>query len=270
MADWEPPFANDNTAKRFQNATEALQGFGCGPVDLKLFDGLIHQIQAELGEVITWGGITHTNDRNTLVREAIQAKLTPFLKSVNSDIDGGVIAANGSRQFLLKMSNDIEWKLQLPAQPAGTSYLSAPVDILSVNQSKSGGDYDSGNVNLNLNTLSGVSVPAGATGVILQTATGVNGNQDRIGQSNTATFGYAWIQAGGTTSSTTFTNVGQASNLVSYSDTNLGGGDNDNTSYPLVKISGTSLTYRARVYWSSDFTGEDTGFLRIRLVGFTL
>jgi len=114
MADFEPGFANENTNKRFANATEIAQGFGCGPADINLFNMLFNQIWEELGEVITWGGITHTNDRNTLVREAIQAKLTPFLEEVNGDNDGGVISPNAQNEFVLRMSNAIEWSLRIP------------------------------------------------------------------------------------------------------------------------------------------------------------
>ena len=358
MADYSTPFADSNNDKRFPTATEIANGYGCGPLDKKLFDMLMHQLHAELGEVISFGGVTHTNDRNTLVREAIQAMLTPFLQSVNSKATSGTIQANGSRQFILKMSDNTQWILQLPAAentfltsinndsnggivnadasrryafkmnggptwnlqlpteptiksingdtnggtvnvdslrrfsiatnggptwtlqlPAETPqepqkpafvYLTNPVDILNRAQTKASGNFDTGTVNLNLNSLSGVTVPSGATGVILQTCCGVSGNQSRIGESNSATFGYSWIQAGGVPSSATFTHVGQASNLVNYVDTNLGGGDNDCTNYANVRISGTTLAYRGRIYWGSNFTGVDTGYCIIRLVGFTL
>ncbi|MFQ3247916.1 MAG: hypothetical protein ACI9SP_004575 [Arenicella sp.] len=203
--------------------------------------------------------------------KAIPASI--FLKDINGDSDGGNVAANPSRQFILGMNNGVQWTLQLPsesAQTPGVQYLNNPVDILNVSQAKGSGNFDTGNVNLNLNAISGVTVPSGATGVILQTATSVSGNNDRIGQANSATAGFAWIQAGGSLSAVNFSSAGQVSNLVSYVDTDLGGSDNDNTSYPLVRLNGTNLPYRARVYWGSDFTGTDAGFLRIRLVGFTL
>ena len=270
MADFEPGFANESTSKRFPTAQEIATGFPCGPADRDLFNMLINQIQEELGEVITWGGITHTNDRNTLVREAIEANLTPYLERINNDTNGGVVNANGSRQFVFRMSDNTEWTLQLPAEGAqapGASYLANPVTIIDIAQSKTGGNYDSGNVNLNLNTLPGVTVPSGATGCILQTATSISGDQLNVGQ--TVSGGFVWVQVGGTLSGSNVFDPTALLNMSSYVDTNMGGNDNDNTSYPLVRLSGSTLAYRARVRWDS-FVGLDTAFISIRLVGFTL
>lgn len=75
MADFEPAFALLNGTKRYPSEAEANSGFACGPADRDLFNGIMHQICAELGEVITWGGIVHTNDRMTLVREALESKI---------------------------------------------------------------------------------------------------------------------------------------------------------------------------------------------------
>ena len=265
MADFDPAFGLLNATKRYPDETEANAGFLCGPADRDLFNGIIHQLCAELGEVITYGGVTHTNDRHTLVRKAIQNMLTPYLEEVNGDSDGGEITVTD--QIVLTRSDAVEWTLNMPT--SGISLYTTPKTILDINQSKSA-DYDTGNVTLDLNTLSGVTVPSGAKGVIVRCSTGVNGNQDRIAESSTATFGYAWIQAGGTPAATNYTFVDQVNNMVSYSDTNLGGGDNDNTNDAIVPITGTDLVYRGRVYWSGDNTGTDTGRLRMRLLGFVL
>lgn len=272
MADYEPPFANENTAKRFQNATEIAQGYGCGDADIDLFNGLMFQIQSELGEVITWGGVTHTNARHTLVREAIQNMITPYLLSVNGDSDGGTIAANGNRQFILQMSDSgPQWTLQLPdeeAQQPAFSFLSSPVDIINVTQNRTSGSYDTGNVNLNLNTLSGVTVPAGATGVMLQTGVSVSGVQEYPGSSSSITSSFAWILAGGTLTGSDMYQTNSRNNLVCYVDTNLGANDNDNVSYPIIPISGTTLPYRARIKYPTS-SGTEHAVAVIRLIGFT-
>ena len=236
-----------------------------------MFNKLFHQIQAELGEVITWGGITHTNDRDTLVREAIQAKLTPYLDEINGDGNGGIIQVNGNRRFVLTMSDNTEWELQLPAEAAqepAFEFLSTPKDIINVTQNRTDGSYDTGNVNLNLNTLSGVTVPAGATGVMLQTGVSVSGVQEQPGASNSTTSSFAWILAGGTLTGSDMYTTNARNNLVCYVDTNLGANDNDNVSYPIVKLSGTTLAYRARIKYPTS-SGTEHAVAVIRLLGFT-
>lgn len=118
MADFDPPFAVDNLTKRFQDALESLEGFPCGPVDRDLFNGLLFQIQSEIGNVITDAGIPHTNSRHTLLLEAIDRKITPFLRSVNSNQNGGVIQADNNRRFNLAMSDGTVFRLQLPDLPS--------------------------------------------------------------------------------------------------------------------------------------------------------
>lgn len=72
MADFDPPFGQDGD-RRLPSNTERENGFLCGPADRTLFNGLFHRIEAEIGEVISHAGITPTDDRNTLLREAIEA-----------------------------------------------------------------------------------------------------------------------------------------------------------------------------------------------------
>lgn len=271
MADFEPAFANDNTSKRFPTSQEVSDGFDCGPADKKLFNMLFHQLQAEIGEVISHAGITHTNARNTLLREAIVDLITPYLKSVNADTNGGIIQVDGNRRFRLKMSDDIEWELQLPAEQAqepSFQFLSTPVDIINVTQNRTSGSYDSGNVNLNLNTLSGVTVPAGATGVMLQTGVSVSGVQEYPGSSSSITSSFAWILAGGTLTGADMYQTNSRNNMVCYVDTNLGANDNDNMTYPIIELNGTTLAYRARIKYPTS-SGTEHAVAVIRLLGFT-
>lgn len=72
MADFSPPFGS-NGEHRLPTATEKEQGFPCGPADRSLFNGLFRRIEAEIGEVISHAGIVQTDDRDTLLREAIEA-----------------------------------------------------------------------------------------------------------------------------------------------------------------------------------------------------
>lgn len=72
MADFDPPFGQDGE-RRLPTTTEREHGFVCGPADKELFTGLFHRIEAEIGEVIEHAGIAPTDERNTLLREAIEA-----------------------------------------------------------------------------------------------------------------------------------------------------------------------------------------------------
>jgi len=74
MADFSTPFGEDGD-RRLPTSTEKQQGFLCGPADRLLFNGLINRIEAEIGEVISHAGITPTDTRFTLLREAIEAMI---------------------------------------------------------------------------------------------------------------------------------------------------------------------------------------------------
>ena len=72
MADFSTPFGI-NAEKRFPSSTEKLNGHACGAASLALFNGLQYRLEAEVGNVIAHAGITQTDDRMTLLREAIVA-----------------------------------------------------------------------------------------------------------------------------------------------------------------------------------------------------
>lgn len=72
MANFNPPFSNTGD-RRNPTSDERQNGFGCGPADRELFNGLYHRLESEIGEVITFAGIDMTDDRNTQLREAIVA-----------------------------------------------------------------------------------------------------------------------------------------------------------------------------------------------------
>lgn len=176
MADFDPPFADENVSKRFATVEEVAQGFPCGPADRDLFNMLLHQIQAEIGEVITYAGIAHTNARNTLLREAIVDLITPYLDQINGDSDGGTIIVNANRQFVLRMSDGTEWTLQLPTDSAGRepeiatmSLVETGGSVSSVEMSGSSGvghEYDPDNIL----SYSGGNITIAKTGWVMMTS----------------------------------------------------------------------------------------------------
>lgn len=74
MANFATPFANSGP-RRSPTSDERANGFPCGPADQALFNGLFHRIEAELGEVITFAGLTPTDAQYNQVRLAIQAMI---------------------------------------------------------------------------------------------------------------------------------------------------------------------------------------------------
>jgi hypothetical protein len=72
MADFSTPFGESGD-KRFPTPTEQAEGFPCGPGERALFNGEFYRLEAEIGEVIEYAGITPTNSRMTQLREAINA-----------------------------------------------------------------------------------------------------------------------------------------------------------------------------------------------------
>lgn len=75
MADFNPPFGEDSNIRRFPNDTEQAEGFLCGASARALFIGLFNRIESELGEVISFAGLTGDNGDLAQVRKAIQAMI---------------------------------------------------------------------------------------------------------------------------------------------------------------------------------------------------
>lgn len=81
MADFSTPFAL-NGGRRLPTSDERAQGFPCGPADQTLFNGLFNRIEAELGAVISYAGLTPTDSQFNQLRQAISAM-------INSATGGG-------------------------------------------------------------------------------------------------------------------------------------------------------------------------------------
>lgn len=72
MADFLPPFGEEAPLRRFPTEQEQALGLLCGAAARELFIGLFNRIEAELGEVITFAGLTPTNGDLAQVRKAIE------------------------------------------------------------------------------------------------------------------------------------------------------------------------------------------------------
>jgi len=72
MANFDPPFSNA-ADKRFPTSDERQSGFPCGPADQQLFNGMFHRIEAELGDLIAYAGLTPVDSDLTQTRKAVLA-----------------------------------------------------------------------------------------------------------------------------------------------------------------------------------------------------
>ena len=81
MADFSVPFGRD-AAKRLPTAVEKLGGFPCGEADINLFNGLFHQIQAEIGTVLRQAGIAQNDAVFSTLYDAIVALIAARVANI--------------------------------------------------------------------------------------------------------------------------------------------------------------------------------------------
>lgn len=75
MANFTTPFGAA-AQKRLPTTTEKQEGFLCGPADRALFVGLFNRLESELGDLMSYAGVTGTDSDNTQVRQAILALIS--------------------------------------------------------------------------------------------------------------------------------------------------------------------------------------------------
>lgn len=100
MANFGTPFGN-NSSRRLPTNEERNLGFPCGELDRLLFNKLFHQIQAEIGEVVDHAQITQTDERDTLLREAIERLIENAINDIDfpTSTGGGTGTADGYREI---------------------------------------------------------------------------------------------------------------------------------------------------------------------------
>lgn len=72
MADFTTPFASA-AERRMPTTDERQNGFPCGPADQRLFNGLFHRLESEVGSVLTAAGLTQSDSNLGQLAEAVQA-----------------------------------------------------------------------------------------------------------------------------------------------------------------------------------------------------
>lgn len=72
MADFNTPFASQ-AGRRNPTSDEKINGFPCGPADQTLFNGLFHRLESEIGNVISFAGLTPSDADLSQLRKSIVA-----------------------------------------------------------------------------------------------------------------------------------------------------------------------------------------------------
>lgn len=128
MADFETPFANEGE-KRQPTSTEKSLGHPCGPADRTLFNGLIHDVQAELGHLITFAGIAHDEEVHTKVREAIEALISAA--TGGGDTSQFLLVSQArARLPIFPEVDSADGKINVTSPAAGTIRIPSGVDFL--------------------------------------------------------------------------------------------------------------------------------------------
>lgn len=113
MVDYSTPFASSGE-KRAPNESEVGTGFVCGPAPRDLFNWLWYAFQSEIGEVISYAGLSPTNSDMTQLRQAIQNMIATALAGLDFGTSAPTIDTSG---FLL-MSQALA---RLPIYPVITT-----------------------------------------------------------------------------------------------------------------------------------------------------
>lgn len=93
------PFAFNNEENvRYPTATEREQGYPCGPADQRLFNGMWHRIESEVGHVIDYAGLIGVDTDLTQLRQAIQQLILSALAGL---VDTGSAPSIDTSQFIL-------------------------------------------------------------------------------------------------------------------------------------------------------------------------
>lgn len=73
MADFSTPFSSVGGNNRLPTVDEQQEGFPCGPADQALFNGLFRALQAEIGDIVDYAGVTPSSSDDTTLRQAVLA-----------------------------------------------------------------------------------------------------------------------------------------------------------------------------------------------------
>jgi hypothetical protein len=128
MGNFSQPFA-DAGEFRLPTDEERSLGFPCGPLSKSLFNGLFHRLEAELESIISFAGITHDDNTNETLKDAVLALID---SAVGGGDTSGYLLTSQARSripiFPEVDSTDGKITVSQPATgtvriPAGTTFL---------------------------------------------------------------------------------------------------------------------------------------------------
>lgn len=128
MANFEVPFSNTGP-RRSPTADEKANGFPCGAADQTLFNGMFHRLEAELGNLISFAGLTPTDADFTQVRKAVEALISAATGG-GATADYVLLSQVMSRMPLFPEVQSTDGRINLTAPATGTVRVPGGVNIL--------------------------------------------------------------------------------------------------------------------------------------------
>lgn len=128
MANFATPFASTGP-RRNPTSDERANGFPCGAADQTLFNGMFHRLEAEIGNVITYAGLTPTDASFAQLRDAIVALISAATGGGETD-DYILLSQAVSRLPFFPAVVSADGRINLTAPVTGTVRVPGNVDIL--------------------------------------------------------------------------------------------------------------------------------------------
>lgn len=128
MANFEVPFSATGP-RRTPTVDEKANGFPCGPADQTLFNGMFHRIEAELGNLIAYAGLTPTDADYTQVRKSIVA-LIEAATGGGEEANYALMSQLTARMPIFPEIVSTDGKINLTAPVTGTVRVPGGVNIL--------------------------------------------------------------------------------------------------------------------------------------------
>lgn len=128
MANFDIPFASTGP-RRSPTSDEKANGFPCGAADQTLFNGMFHRLEAEVGGVISYAGLTPTDADYAQLRKAI-VLLIAAATGGGETTDYLLISQASSRLPIFPEVMSTDGKINFTAPVTGTVRLPGGVDIM--------------------------------------------------------------------------------------------------------------------------------------------
>lgn len=128
MADFGTPFAN-SASRRNPTSDEKINGFPCGPADQLLFNGLFYRLESEIGNVISYAGLTGSDADMSQLRQAIAAMIQAA--TGGGPTDSFILLSQASARLPIYPEVDsADGKINLTAPVTGTIRVPGNVDFM--------------------------------------------------------------------------------------------------------------------------------------------